>query len=356
MLDDSVGGRFRPVNARPFKIAGLLPEKSAVNARPPTCQAPPAAPRALARTRALIDPSQLAGLLRDPAVRLLEAGCDGAAAFEQAHIDGAVYLDTRALEAPPLFNKVDDAALLRVLLAHGVRHDTTVVVYSRNPLAAARAAHLMLYAGVIDVRMLDGGFGAWCAADLPGVAGRAAAPLPAPDFGAPFPARPDYLTGMAQARTLLAQPDCALVSIRTWSEYTGATSGYSYIAARGEIPGALWGRAGREGDVNSMSHFQHPDGRMLDGAAIEALWRAGGIHRASHNAFYCGTGWRASLAFFYAWVIGWERISVYDGGWFEWSADPANPVAINAAAPPRCETPVPSDLAPSARRPSPTLA
>ncbi|UOD29895.1 sulfurtransferase [Massilia violaceinigra] len=316
----------------------------------------PAARRALARARALVAPGELAGLLRDPALRLLEAGCAGAAAFEQAHIDGAGYLDTRELEAAPLFNKVDDAALLRVLLAHGVRHDTTVVVYSRNPLAAARAAHLMLYAGVTDVRMLDGGFAAWCAAGLPGVAGPAAAALAATDFGAPFPGRPDYLTGMAQARALLARPDAALVSIRTWNEYTGATSGYSYIEARGEIPGALWGRAGREGDVNSMSHFQHPDGRMLDGAAIEALWRAGGIHRASHNAFYCGTGWRASLAFFYAWVMGWERISVYDGGWYEWSTDPGNPVAINPAPPPRCGTPVPSGLAPSAPHPSPTSA
>jgi thiosulfate/3-mercaptopyruvate sulfurtransferase len=42
--------------------------------------------------------------------------------------------------------------------------------------------------------------------------------------------------------------------------------------------------------------------------------------------FYCGTGWRASLAFFYAWLMNWQRIGVYDGGWCEWSGDPANPV------------------------------
>jgi thiosulfate/3-mercaptopyruvate sulfurtransferase len=23
--------------------------------------------------------------------------------------------------------------------------------------------------------------------------------------------------------------------------------------------------------------------------------------------------------------MNWQRISVYDGGWFEWSIDPANP-------------------------------
>ena len=46
-------------------------------------------------------------------------------------------------------------------------------------------------------------------------------------------------------------------------------------------------------------------------------------------AFYCGTGWRASETWFYAYLQGWDRIAVYDGGWFEWSQDPVNnPIEI----------------------------
>jgi len=41
-------------------------------------------------------------------------------------------------------------------------------------------------------------------------------------------------------------------------------------------------------------------------------------------AFYCGTGWRASETWFYAYLMGWDRIAVYDGGWFEWSRDSEN--------------------------------
>ncbi|WP_305065691.1 rhodanese-like domain-containing protein, partial [Methanococcoides sp.] len=37
------------------------------------------------------------------------------------------------------------------------------------------------------------------------------------------------------------------------------------------------------------------------------------------NAFYCGTGWRGSEAFFNAWLMGWDNAAVYDGGWLEWS-------------------------------------
>jgi molybdopterin synthase sulfurtransferase len=87
-----------------------------------------------------------------------------------------------------------------------------------------------------------------------------------------------------------------------------------------DIAGARWGRAGGNGDVNSMSAYQDADGTMRDAAEIEALWCEAGIHAGRQVAFYCGTGWCASLPFFYAWVMGWERIAVFDGGWFEWSA------------------------------------
>ena len=121
-----------------------------------------------------------------------------------------------------------------------------------------------------------------------------------------------------------------MASIRTWAEFTGATSGYDYIAARGEIPGARWGRAGADGDVNSMAAYQHADGRMKPAAAIRAMWHDAGIDAGRLTVFYCGTGWRASLAFFYAWLMGWERIGVYDGGWCEWSL--AAPAQIHIAA------------------------
>ena len=189
----------------------------------------------------------------------------------------------------------------------------------------------MLYAGVADVRLLDGGFPAWCAAGLPCAGGAGREPVAAAFFGAPFPGCPHYLIGMREAAAMRTRAGAALVSVRTWSEFSGAVSGYSYIEARGEIPGALWGRAGREGDVNSMSQYQLADGRLRPAAEIIRMWRAQGIHSGLHAAFYCGTGWRASLAFLCAWLMEWEHIAVYDGGWYEWSCDPANPVLCRQA-------------------------
>lgn len=58
-----------------------------------------------------------------------------------------------------------------------------VIVY-----AAARVAQIMLYAGVKDVRILDGGWKAWSDAGLPVETGMPKDVKPAPDFGAPIPA------------------------------------------------------------------------------------------------------------------------------------------------------------------------
>lgn len=293
----------------------------------------------LPRWRHLVAPPWLAcviagePVLAAPAAqwRLLEVGFGGLDLFMQAHIPGATYLDTRELECEPLWNKVCNDALLALLLKNGIRHDTTVILYGRNTLAAARAAHLMLYAGVQDIRILDGGFAAWESNGLPLSAGAPAVHTPTASFGTTFPARPDYLIGMDEVRRILNDGNGTLVSTRTWNEFIGKTSGYSYISACGDIPGARWGRAGNDDDVNSMSDYHEADGTMKPASAIRDLWQQAGIGPDGRTAFYCGTGWRASLAFFYAWLMDWEGISVYDGGWCEWSSDPANPVICRSA-------------------------
>ena len=283
----------------------------------------------LPRRDHLVTPVQLAAWVATgmPAHwRVCEIGFGALPAFITSHIPGASYLDTSELESAPLWNKVSDATLEAVLLRHGIRIDTTVILYGRNNLAAARAAHLMLYAGVADVRLLDGGYTGWRALGVPCERGPARVVAAAADFGARVPVHPGYLLDIAAARRLHGEDATRLVSVRTWNEFIGQTSGYSYIDARGDIPGALFGRIVNDDDINGMSEFHTVDGAMADPQRIRQIWTDASIDPACHTVFYCGTGWRASLAFFYAWLMGWEHIGVFDGGWCEWSRDPANPV------------------------------
>ena len=79
-----------------------------------------------------------------------------------------------------------------------------------------------------------------------------------------------------------------------------------------------------------MEDFRNPDNTLREFREIAANWRAWDIGPENQVSFYCGTGWRVSEAFLAAYLIGLDEISVYDGGWYEWSSDKSNPVATGS--------------------------
>ncbi len=153
-------------------------------------------------------------------------------------------------------------------------------------------------------------------------------PVPVASFGAAVPVRPEVIVDIDEAKEILADHEgAALVSVRTWREHIGNVSGYNYIGPAGRIKGDVWGNCGT--DAYHMQHYRNIDNTMRAYPEIAANWAEAGITPDKWVAFYCGTGWRASETWFYAYLQGWERIAVYDGGWFEWSQDPINnPIEI----------------------------
>lgn len=259
--------------------------------------------------------------------------------YEEGHIPGALPLDTLALESPETWNRRSPDEVERALLELGITADTTVVLYGRfgfprnedpfpgssaGQLAAFRCAFIMLWAGVKDVRVLNGGIQAWEDAGLPVSTDEVVAD-PAVDFGADVPAAPAYAVDLPEARDILASSDANLVSVRSWPEYIGEVSGYNYIEKRGRIPGSVWGDCGS--DAYHMENYRNLDHTVREYAEVAAIWEKAGITPDKQNAFYCGTGWRGSEAFFNAWLMGWPKVAVFDGGWFEWSNDPTLPTA-----------------------------
>ncbi len=205
----------------------------------------------------------------------------------------------------------------------GLSYKTRVVIYGRDSTAAARLAAILMYAGVEDVRLLNGGLSTWTAAGFP-LSTESVKRPPSANFGVPVPAHPEWIVGIHEARRIIASEHARLVSVRSWPEYIGETSGYWYITARGRIRGAVWGHAGTSADP--MRDYHNPDGTLRNYHEIAANWLEWGITPENQIAFSCGTGWRASEAFFAAYVMGFDRISVYDGGWLEWSDDRSNPI------------------------------
>jgi 3-mercaptopyruvate sulfurtransferase SseA len=257
--------------------------------------------------------------------------------YAENHLPGAVYLDTNRLEDPATWNRRSPAEIEATLLDLGIRHDTTVIVYGRDTvgdadekwpgrragqIAASRAALILRYAGVEDVRLLDGGYDWWVIDGHP-LETVERRPAPVSDFGVSIPQHPEYLVDLPDAKAILAdQAGAALVSVRTWREHIGAVSGYNYIGPAGRIKGDVWGNCGS--DAYHMQHYRNVDNTMRAYPEIVSHWAGADVTADKWVAFYCGTGWRAAETWFYADLLDWPRIAVYDGGWFEWSQDPDN--------------------------------
>jgi molybdopterin synthase sulfurtransferase len=262
--------------------------------------------------------------------------------YEENHIPGALYLDTNWLENPRDWNRRTPEELEVALRSLGITRDTTVILYGRDTeghanekwpgrragqIAACRAALILRYAGVDDIRLLDGGYDHWVQAgnQLETVLNE---PPTVASFGVEIPLRPELIIDIDEAKQMLADKEhAALVSVRTWREHIGAVSGYNYFGAAGRIAGDVWGNCGS--DAYHMEHYRNVDNTMRAYPEIAANWNEAGIRADKWVAFYCGTGWRASETWFYAYLMGWPRIAVYDGGWFEWSKDPIkNPIEV----------------------------
>lgn len=263
--------------------------------------------------------------------------------YELGHIPGAIALDTNSLESPDTWNRRSPRELKETLEQLGITHDTTAILYGRfsspsydspfpgssaGHLGAFRCAVLMMYAGVKDVRILNGGMQAWLDSGLP-VTTDETHVRPATNFGLSVPQHPELIIDTDEAKEFLSSPEKNLVSTRSWREHIGQISGYHYIRRKGRIPGAVFANA--SSDAYHMDSYRNVDHTTREYHEIEQQLARAGVTPSKHNAFYCGTGWRGSEAFFNAWLMGWPHIYLYDGGWFEWSNNDTNP----------CETGIP---------------
>ena len=258
-------------------------------------------------------------------------------AYLTGHIPGAIDMDTNALESPETWNRRSPEELNKALEEHGITADTTVILYGKfmfpdnddefpgsaaGDIGAIRNAFIMMYAGVKDVRILNGGFQSWEDAGFE-VSKEDVKKEPVEDFGVKIPAHPELAVDVPEAKDIIASADAELVCVRSYPEYIGEVSGYNYIEAKGRIPGAIFADCGS--DAYHMENYRNVDHTTREFHEIIENWEQNGITPNKHLAFYCGTGWRGSEAWFNAWLLGWPNVSVYDGGWFEWSNDPSNP-------------------------------
>ena len=197
----------------------------------------------------------------------------------------------------------------------GIGEMDTVVVYdTTGGLFAARLWYLLRWIGV-DVRVLNGGLGAWLAAGQPTASGEESAPRPVEPW-AVSPARDAWITkdelverSESDARPLV----CGLPA----GSFTGAVP--SRYARRGRIPGSV--------NVSSRDLFAS-DGTVRDDEFLRAAYAAEGVTGAEEVLLYCGGGISASANALTLVELGVTSLRIYDGSLEEWSAEESLPLQL----------------------------
>jgi thiosulfate/3-mercaptopyruvate sulfurtransferase len=188
----------------------------------------------------------------------------------------------------------------------GVHENSRVVVYGHGSLfPASRAWFVLRWAGVADVRFLDGGLDAWVAGG-----GGLVDEEPPPAAGS-FTVRPGSHPTLDADEAAELGRRSKLLDARREEDYLGRSRG-----SAGHIPGAILAPA-----TATLDERQ----RLRDTGELLQHFAGLGVEAGSEVGVYCGGGVAASHEALVLASLG-IRAAVYVGSWSAWSADPDRPV------------------------------
>ena len=273
-----------------------------------------------ARARTLITIGDLIGLLeaRAPVVLLDVLDEKGTAPEDRPKIPGAlsVYLATDFSDKPAKFSGRRPLPQIMDLQANarrwGINPDSHVVVYDSSAGAqASRAWWTLRWAGVQNVRILDGGLVAWIAAGKPTTTD----PLSEATKAGTVALKAGQMPTIEAHQAARIARSGVLLDARGKAAYVGETG----KPATGHIPGA---RLAASGDNVAGGKFKSAE-------ELEAQFAAQIANDVCEVAVYCGSGNAAAHAIAAMHSTG-RTPALYVGSWSAWSAEPSRPVAQGA--------------------------
>ena len=226
----------------------------------------------------------------------------------QQHIPNALEFNTNDIESSPMWNLKNSKEIQKVIESKGISWNSLVILYGSNCLAVSRIAWTLFYAGVENVKILNGGIVDWKKKNFKTV--NEYQICKSSKFGRVVPFNPKYNKSTSDIEKIVSNHlEASIICVRAEEEYKGEITGYEYVKYKGKIPNSIWGHDAKNWFCNVTNEFKAPE-------EIGRIWKEYGIND-KNLIFYCGTGWRSSLAFIYAKDLGFENISNYDGSWHE---------------------------------------
>jgi thiosulfate/3-mercaptopyruvate sulfurtransferase len=233
---------------------------------------------------------------------------DGHADYLRGHVPGAVFvdLDTElAAHGDPTHGRhplPSPEAFEASMRGWGIDDGSRVVVYdATGSMAAARAWWMLRWAGLPDVRLLDGGWTAW----------QAHGGDQATDDVRPAPGT---VTFTSPAMPTIGAEEAGgwsvhgvLVDARAPERFRGEVEPIDPVA--GHIPGAV--------NVPTAGNLD-ADGRFLPAEVLRDRFVRAGITADTPVAAYCGSGVTAAHEIAAMAIAGIDA-ALYPGSWSQWS-------------------------------------
>lgn len=266
------------------------------------------------REEMMIEPAELMGLLGDPGLRIYDATMmfymgmsaeearkmpTAHALYLAGHIPGAAFFDHQLFSDPLSeyeYMLLPERLLTPQIGALGIGNDHHVILYASSLLpSAARAWWVLRYAGLQNVRILNGGLAAWKAAG--GAVDSGEERYEAVEFTPAF--RPEMIADLAEVKAAVEEGGAYIENalVQEWYD-------------REHIPGSV---------LLAMTDIMTGWDTLRPQKELEALVPA----RAEGERVitYCGGGIAAAMNAMVHLMVGHENVAVYDGSLFEWMGE-----------------------------------
>jgi thiosulfate/3-mercaptopyruvate sulfurtransferase len=223
--------------------------------------------------------------------------------YLKAHIPGSIFIDLQTELSDPAsdlsFTMPSAEQFAAVMSQYGVGNNSRVVIYDRgNATWAARFWWMLRASGFNSATILNGGWKKWEAENRP------KSDQPVTITPASFVARPK--PGLFVGKTAVVESIeknsavriCALPKAQFDKEH---------------IPGSI--------NIPSGSLIDARSNTFLPAAELENIVKQAGISQSDRIIIYCGGGVSACCDAFVLTLLGFEKVSVYDGSMEEWRKD-----------------------------------
>ena len=263
-------------------------------------------------TQHLISCDELSASLGDVTLLDLRPSDD----YALGHIEGARHLDIYQVSLNNSAPEPLEAFLSMfpaLFIARGVSHERPVVVYDHESgERASRAVWLLAVLDHPNVKLLEGGTGAWVASGRelvrfgetkPPVASDKTRPVP-PPFQAGR--RLEILATRFDVARAIDDDDTVIIDVRRTSEYEGTEKRARRV---GTVPGAI--------HIPWLDHLDE-NGSLLPAEKVRALYESKGVTPDKKIIAYCQGGYRSASTILTLAALGYPRVQNYIGSWGEW--------------------------------------